>query len=141
MRANIQPAPPAIPAAGPPASEAQGYDVVLRGGRVLDGTGSPWVFADVGIRDGRIAFVGDLAEGEASEVIDVSGLYVAPGFIETDMTRELDEGQRERLLGGIPLGRLGVPEDIAATVVFLASTQAGYITGETIHVNGGMHMT
>ena len=71
------------PAAAPPASDAQGYDVVLRGGRVLDGTGSPWIFADVGIRDGRIAFVGDLAEGEASEVIDVSGLYVAPGFIDT----------------------------------------------------------
>jgi 3-oxoacyl-[acyl-carrier protein] reductase len=56
------------------------------------------------------------------------------------MTRALDESQRERLLASIPLGRLGSPEDVAAAVVFLASAQAGYITGETIHVNGGMYM-
>jgi len=66
---------------------------------------------------------------------------VAPGFIDTDMTRALEESQREQLLSGIPLGRLGTPEDIAAAVLFLASPQASYITGETIHVNGGMYMT
>jgi 3-oxoacyl-[acyl-carrier protein] reductase len=65
---------------------------------------------------------------------------VAPGFIDTDMTRELPEAQREALLGNIPLGRLGAPEEIAAAVAFLASNLAGYITGETIHVNGGMYM-
>ena len=66
---------------------------------------------------------------------------IAPGFIDTDMTRELDDKQKDALLSQIPLGRLGSAEEIAATVEFLASPAAGYITGETIHVNGGMYMT
>lgn len=65
---------------------------------------------------------------------------VAPGFIDTDMTRELGEEQAQALLSRIPLGRYGTPEEIAAVVAFLASDQAGYISGETIHVNGGMYM-
>lgn len=65
---------------------------------------------------------------------------VAPGFIDTDMTKSLDEKQRESLIGGIPLGRLGRPEDVAAAVSFLASPAAAYVTGTTIHVNGGMFM-
>jgi 3-oxoacyl-[acyl-carrier protein] reductase len=65
---------------------------------------------------------------------------VAPGFIDTDMTRELSEEQRNALLGNIPLGRLGDARDIAQAVAFLASNEAGYITGETLHVNGGMYM-
>lgn len=65
---------------------------------------------------------------------------VAPGFIDTDMTRALPEAQREALLNKIPLGRLGQPEEIAATVAFLASPRAGYITGSTLNVNGGMYM-
>jgi len=65
---------------------------------------------------------------------------VAPGFIETDMTRALSPAQREALLGQIPLGRLGGVEEVAAAVCFLASPNAGYITGSTIHVNGGMFM-
>ena len=65
---------------------------------------------------------------------------VAPGFIDTDMTRDLPEKQREALLGQIPAGRLGDPAEIAAAVAFLASPQAAYVTGETIHVNGGMYM-
>ena len=65
---------------------------------------------------------------------------VAPGFIDTDMTRALTEGQRAALLQQIPLGRLGNPEDVAAVVAFLASPQAAYITGTTLHVNGGMYM-
>jgi 3-oxoacyl-[acyl-carrier protein] reductase len=65
---------------------------------------------------------------------------VAPGFIETDMTKKLAEAQRQALLAGIPLGRLGVPEDVAAAVAFLASPGGAYITGTTIHVNGGMFM-
>jgi len=65
---------------------------------------------------------------------------VAPGFIDTDMTRELSEEQTLALLGKIPLGRYGMPEEIAAVVAFLASDQAGYISGETVHVNGGMYM-
>lgn len=65
---------------------------------------------------------------------------VAPGFIDTDMTRGLPDAQRDALLGKIPLGRLGQPEEIAATVAFLASPRAGYITGSTLNVNGGMYM-
>lgn len=65
---------------------------------------------------------------------------VAPGFIDTDMTRALSEAQRDALLGQIPLGRLGDAEDVANAVAFLASPAAGYITGETLHVNGGMYM-
>jgi len=65
---------------------------------------------------------------------------VAPGFIETDMTRALDESQTAALLGQIPLGRLGSPADVAHAVAFLASPHAGYITGTTLHVNGGMYM-
>ncbi len=65
---------------------------------------------------------------------------VAPGFIDTDMTRELSDEQRELMLGQIPLGRLGAPEEIAAVVGFLCSDAAAYITGETLHINGGMYM-
>lgn len=66
---------------------------------------------------------------------------VAPGFIDTDMTRALGEDQREAMLANIPAGRLGAPEEVAAVVAFLASDAAGYVTGETIHVNGGMYMS
>jgi 3-oxoacyl-[acyl-carrier protein] reductase len=66
---------------------------------------------------------------------------IAPGFIDTDMTRELGEQQVAALMQQIPLGRFGLPEDIAAAVTFLASPQAGYITGTTLHVNGGMYMS
>jgi len=65
---------------------------------------------------------------------------VAPGFIVTDMTDALGDAQKAALLGQVPLGRLGSPEDIAQAVAFLASPEAGYITGETLHVNGGMYM-
>lgn len=65
---------------------------------------------------------------------------VAPGFIDTDMTRALADAQRDTLQSQIPLGRLGEPDDIAATVAFLASDSGQYITGETIHVNGGLYM-
>ncbi|MBW7899973.1 MAG: 3-oxoacyl-ACP reductase FabG [Rhodocyclaceae bacterium] len=65
---------------------------------------------------------------------------VAPGFIDTDMTKALDDKQKEGLVGSIPLGRLGTPADVAAAVAFLASPSAAYVTGSTIHVNGGMFM-
>ena len=66
---------------------------------------------------------------------------IAPGFIETDMTRELGDDQIEQLRASVPLGRLGNSEEVAALVAFLASEEAGYITGETIHINGGMYMS
>jgi 3-oxoacyl-[acyl-carrier protein] reductase len=66
---------------------------------------------------------------------------VAPGFIETDMTRDLPEAQRQALADSIALGRLGTPDDIAQAVLFLAGPGGAYITGETLHVNGGMYMS
>lgn len=88
---------------------------------------------------GLVGFSKSLAREVGSRNITVNA--VAPGFIDTDMTRELDEKQKQALLTQIPLARLGSAEEIAATVVFLASPAAAYITGETIHVNGGMYMT
>lgn len=79
-----------------------------------------------------------LARELASRNITVN--CVAPGLIDTDMTRALDERQRDSLAAGIPLGRLGSPQEVAAAVAFLASAAAGYVTGTTIHVNGGMFM-
>jgi 3-oxoacyl-[acyl-carrier protein] reductase len=87
---------------------------------------------------GIIGFSKSLAREIGNRGITVN--VVAPGFIDTDMTRALGEEQREALLGQIPLNRLGQPEEIAAAVAFLASPQAGYITGETLNVNGGMYM-
>jgi 3-oxoacyl-[acyl-carrier protein] reductase len=87
---------------------------------------------------GMIGFSKSLAREVGSRGITVN--CVAPGFIDTDMTRELSAEQRGALLGNIPLDRLGQPEEIAAAVAFLASSAAGYITGETLHVNGGLHM-
>lgn len=87
---------------------------------------------------GIIGFSKSLAREVGSRNITVN--VVAPGFIDTDMTRVLPEAQREAMLQQVPLGRLGMPQDIAESVVFLASDAAAYITGETLHVNGGMLM-
>ncbi|HVN42563.1 MAG TPA: SDR family oxidoreductase, partial [Steroidobacteraceae bacterium] len=87
---------------------------------------------------GLLGFGKSLARELASRGITVNA--VAPGFIDTDMTRALSEEQRAGLAAQIPLGRLGAPEDVAAAVLFLVSPQAGYVTGETLHVNGGMYM-
>lgn len=88
---------------------------------------------------GIMGFSRALAREIGSRGITVN--TIAPGFIETDMTRALSEEQRAGLLTGIPLGRLGQVEDIAQAALFLASPAAGYITGETLHVNGGMYMS
>lgn len=88
---------------------------------------------------GMMGFSRSLAREVGSREITVN--VVAPGFIDTDMTRELSEEQRSGMLQGIPLNRLGEAQDIASTVAFLASPQAAYITGQTIHVNGGMFMS
>jgi 3-oxoacyl-[acyl-carrier protein] reductase len=87
---------------------------------------------------GLIGFTKSLAREVGSRNITVN--CVAPGFIDTDMTRALSEDQRQALLAHIPAGRLGAVEDIAAAVGFLASKDAGYVTGTTLHVNGGMYM-
>jgi 3-oxoacyl-[acyl-carrier protein] reductase len=87
---------------------------------------------------GLIGFSKSLAREVGSRGITVN--VVAPGFIVTDMTDALNEQARKSLQEQVPLGRLGSPEDIAHAVAFLASPQAGYVTGETLHVNGGMYM-
>jgi len=87
---------------------------------------------------GLIGFIRSLAREVASRNITANA--VAPGFIDTDMTRALPQAAREKLLGLVPLGRLGTPEDIAGTVAFLLSDAASYVTGEVLDVNGGMDM-
>lgn len=87
---------------------------------------------------GLIGFSKSLAREVASRGITVN--VVAPGFIETDMTRRLNKNQRASILAEVPIGRFGNPQEIANAVAFLASDEAAYITGETLHVNGGMYM-
>lgn len=101
-------------------------------------TGNPGQANYAASKAGMIGFSKSLAREVASRGITVN--VVAPGFIDTDMTKDLPESQHEALLQQIPLGRLGRPEDIAHCVAFLASADAAYITGETLHVNGGMYM-
>jgi 3-oxoacyl-[acyl-carrier protein] reductase len=88
---------------------------------------------------GIIGFTKSLAREVGSRGITVNA--VAPGFVDTDMTRALPEEQRNALVQGIPLNRLGDVQDIAYAVAFLVSKEASYITGETLHVNGGMYMS
>jgi 3-oxoacyl-[acyl-carrier protein] reductase len=105
---------------------------------VVGATGNPGQTNYAATKAGLIGFSKSLAREIGSRSITVN--TVAPGFIDTDMTRELSEEQKQKLVGQIPLGRLGSADEIASAVVFLASPGAAYITGETIHVNGGMYM-
>ncbi len=105
---------------------------------VVGATGNAGQSNYAAAKAGMAGFSRSLAREVGSRNITVN--CVAPGFIDTDMTRSLDDAQRSALLAQIPLGRLGMPADVAAAVVFLASPGAGYITGSTLHVNGGMHM-
>ncbi|AMS32268.1 MAG: 3-oxoacyl-ACP reductase FabG [Betaproteobacteria bacterium] len=100
--------------------------------------GNPGQVNYVAAKAGMVGFTKALAREVGSRNITVN--CVAPGFIETDMTRALSQDQTMKLIGLVPLGRLGQAEDVADAVYFLASPQAAYITGNTIHVNGGMHM-
>ncbi len=105
---------------------------------VVGVTGNPGQTNYAAAKAGIIAFSKSLAREIGSRGITVN--VVAPGFIDTDMTRALGEDQRKALEGQIALGRLGEPADIARAVAFLAGPSAAYITGETLHVNGGMYM-
>jgi 3-oxoacyl-[acyl-carrier protein] reductase len=105
---------------------------------VVGATGNPGQANYAATKAGVIGFTKSLAREVGSRGITVNA--VAPGFIDTDMTRALSDQQREKLLEQIPLGRLGAAKDVACAVAFLASRDAAYITGETLHVNGGMHM-
>jgi 3-oxoacyl-[acyl-carrier protein] reductase len=105
---------------------------------VVGFTGNPGQTNYAAAKAGMLGFTKSLAKEVASRGITVNA--VAPGFIDTDMTRALSEEQRGQLQAHIPLGRLGRPEDVAAAVVYLVSPQSSYVTGETLHVNGGMYM-
>jgi 3-oxoacyl-[acyl-carrier protein] reductase len=106
---------------------------------VVGATGNPGQANYAATKAGVIGFTKSLAREVGSRGITVNA--IAPGFIDTDMTRALSDQQREKLIEQIPLGRLGDAKDIAWAVAFLASRAAGYITGETLHVNGGMYMS
>ncbi len=107
-------------------------------GSVVGETGNAGQANYAAAKAGMIGFSKSLAREIGSRNITVN--CVAPGFIDTDMTRSLSEEQRKALIGQIPLARLGEAADVAAAVVFLASSGAAYITGATLHVNGGMDM-
>ena len=105
---------------------------------VVGATGNPGQANYAAAKAGVIGFTKSLAREVGSRNITVNA--VAPGAIDTDMTRALPAAQRDAAISAVPLQRLGTPEDVAAAVAFLASPAAAYITGETLHVNGGMHM-
>ena len=105
---------------------------------VVGHTGNPGQANYCAAKAGVAGMTRSLARELGSRNITVN--CVAPGLIDTDMTRNLDEKQHAALLSSIPLGRLGLPEDVAAAVGFLASPAAAYVTGTTIHVNGGMYL-
>lgn len=107
-------------------------------GSVVGSTGNPGQANYCAAKAGVVAFSKALALEVGSRDITIN--TVAPGFIETDMTDALTEEQRAAIYARIPMQRIGKPEDIAAAVSFLASEGAGYITGQTLHVNGGMFM-
>ncbi|MDM8569991.1 SDR family oxidoreductase, partial [Thiotrichales bacterium HSG1] len=114
-------------------------------GRIITATSVVGITGNAGqanysaTKAGVIAFSKSLAREVGSRGITVN--TIAPGFIATDMTRDFSDQHREALLQQIPLNKVGLPEDVANAVTFLASKEASYITGETIHVNGGMYMS
>ena len=111
---------------------------IIQIGSVVGSSGNPGQANYAAAKAALLGFTKSLAQEVGSRNITVN--CVAPGFIDTDMTRGLADAQREALTGRIPLGRLGAPEDIAHAVAYLASPRAAYVTGVTLHVNGGMYM-
>lgn len=111
---------------------------IINIGSVVGATGNAGQANYAAAKAGLVGLTKSLARELGSRGITVN--TVAPGFIDTDMTRGLEEAQHQALLGAIPLGRLGTPADVAHAVAYLASPGAAYVTGATLHVNGGMSM-
>lgn len=111
---------------------------IINIGSVVGTTGNPGQANYCAAKAGLIGFSKALAQEVASRGITVN--LVSPGFIDTDMTKVLTDEQKEKIFATIPAARLGKPEEIASAVLFLASDEAAYVTGQTIHVNGGMTM-
>ena len=114
------------------------YGRIINLTSVVGASGNPGQSNYAAAKAGLVGFSKSLAREVAARGITVNS--VAPGFIETDMTAELDEAQRTALSQNIPLGRMGQADEVAAAVVYLASEQAGYITGATLHINGGLYL-
>ncbi len=114
------------------------YGRIVSIGSVVGVTGNPGQGNYAASKAGLIGMSKALAAEVASRNITVN--VVAPGFIESPMTQALNDKQREGILADVPMGRLGVGDDVAAAVAYLASTEAAYVTGQTLHVNGGMAM-
>lgn len=114
------------------------YGRIINVSSVVGAMGNPGQANYVAAKAGLIGLTKSLAAEVASRNITVNA--VAPGFIQTAMTDVLNEQQKERILMGVPMGKMGQPEDVAAAIVFLASDEASYITGHTLHINGGMYM-
>ena len=112
---------------------------IIQIGSVVGTSGNPGQANYAAAKAGLVGFTKSLAQEIGSRNITVN--CVAPGFIETDMTKSLPETQVAKLVENVPLGRLGCANDIAEAVLYLASPGASYVTGTTIHVNGGMHMS
>ena len=112
---------------------------IVNVGSVVGSTGNPGQANYAAAKAGVIGFSKSMAREVASRGVTIN--VVAPGFIDTDMTKALTDEQKQQIFADIPANRLGQPEEIAATVGFLVSDKAAYITGETIHVNGGMYMS
>ena len=108
-------------------------------GSVIGSIGNPGQSVYAATKAGLIGFSKSLAKEIGSRNITVN--IIAPGFIQTDMTKDMDEANKQALMKDVPLGKLGQAQDIANAVLFLASDMGQYVTGETLHVNGGMYMS
>ena len=111
---------------------------IVNVGSVVGSIGNPGQANYAASKAGLVGLTKAIAHEVASRGITANA--VAPGFVETAMTGKLNDAQKEGLMGEIPMGRMGTPEEVAAAILFLASAEAGYVTGATIHVNGGMAM-